>query len=229
LEKTYKMIIVLNLERASDRKELLIEQFDNLKMKFGEDYMFFPAYDGKDIINMSMQVPIVTGVGLGRKLEKAEIAIIMSHLAALRHAEVMKYKEVIILEDDVVLCEDWKVRINLLKEHINEDWEYIYLSGHSDYVDIPIVKDPIVIPAPMMVGAFSYMVKPSAIPKLIKYGMQIVTTYDDMITLKIKSGKLKGYVYLPFMTYHNAKTSYIWGETSQNHSSKARFKNNIND
>lgn len=226
------MIIVLNLERAPDRKDLLKEQFNKLKMTEGEDYIFWPGFDGNHILNASIQVPIVTGVGLGRKLEKAEIAIIMTHLSALKHAQVMGYKEVIILEDDVVLCEDWKHRINLIHGYA-EDWEYIYLSGHSDYVELPkgdsLPKMPVLIPAPMMVGAFSYMVHPDALPKLIKYCSQIVTTFDDMITLKIKAGKLKGFVYMPFMTYHNAKTSYIWGVTSQNHSSKERFKNNIND
>ena len=222
------MLIILNLERALDRKELITYQLKELDL----DYIIFPAFDGKDIINTSIQVPIVTGAGLGRKLEKAEIAIIMSHMAALKHAQIMGYEEVIILEDDVVLCEDFRHRINLVHGYAKDDWEYIYLSGHSDYVDIPTsntIKMPVLLPAPMMVGAFSYMVKPSAIPKLLRYASQMVTTYDDMITLKIKSGKLNGYIYLPFLTYHDAKESYIWGETSQQHSSKSRFKNKIND
>ncbi len=219
-------IIVLNLERTPDRKLSLEKQFE--KIGLGSDhYTFFPAFDGKNITNRSFSVPIVKGVGVGRKLSNAEISIIASHIGALKHAQIMSYEEVIILEDDVVLCEDWEIRLQILKTSLPSDWEYVYLAGHSDYVKIPMYEEPTILHAPKMVGAFSYMVNQKGIEKLIKYCGEFVTTYDDMITHKIESRRLKAYLYLPFMIYHEAGYSENWGINSPPHTSLKYFKNKL--
>jgi len=202
--------IILNLDRSSNRKKLLIDQFNNIGLT---DYTFWPAFDGKDIINGNVNVRITKGYGNGRSLEKTEIAIIMSHISALKHAQVMGYDNVIILEDDVVVCDDWDNRLNILLKSLPTDWEYVYLAGHSDYVTIPKYDKPTIMKAPQMIGAFSYMVNKKGIAKLIKYCGELITTYDDMIMHKISENKLKAYLYLPFMTFHNAIDSLVWDET----------------
>jgi GR25 family glycosyltransferase involved in LPS biosynthesis len=224
-------IIVLNLKRSEDRKKILEEQFKKLGL---DNYTFFPAFDGKDNINMSFSVPILKGSGMGRKLERSEIAVIMSHLGALKHAQIMGYDNIVILEDDVVLCEDWIKRFDQLMKICPENCEYIYLSGHSDYIKIPMYDKPTLIEAPQMIGAFSYWTNKIGIEKLIKYCGEFITTYDDMIMHKIFSKKLIGYTYIPFMTYHAGKESLIWDKTpghlshSNNmHSSYNYFKNKI--
>ena len=217
-------IIVLNLERNPVRKKALQDQFEKIGLT---DYTFFPAFDGKNIINMSFTVPIIKGVGMGRKLSLPEISIIMSHIGALKHAQINEYEDVVILEDDVVLCEDWEKRLKILKNSLPKDWEYVYLAGHSDYVKIPKYEKPTIMNAPKMVGAFSYLVNQAGIEKLIKYCGEFVTTYDDMITHKIESKKLKAYLYLPFMTYHEAGYSENWGINTPPHTSLKYFKNKI--
>ena len=177
---------------------------------------------------MSYSVPIIKGVGIGRKLSIAEISIITSHIAALKYAQIMGFDNVVILEDDVVICEDWEERLKTLIQTLPEDWEYCYLAGHSDYVKIPMHDNPTIISAPKMVGAFSYLVNRAGISKLIKYCGEYVTTYDDMITHKIESKKLSGYLYLPFMTYHVMSMSENWeNHFSGKHSSEIYFKNKI--
>ncbi len=220
-------IIVLNLERSTDRKKLIEEQFAKLNLLETFDYSFFPCFDGKNIINMSLSVPILKGAGIGRKLRNAEISIILSHLSALKYAQVMEYKNVVIIEDDIVLCEDWSKRLDTLMKLLPEDWEYVYLSGHSDYVKFDVIEQPIVLKAPQMIGAFCYLVNKKGIEKLIKYCGELVTTYDDMIMHKISAGKLNGYVYFPFMCYHSDNMSTLWEEMSLNHDSKKFFKNKI--
>lgn len=220
-------IIILNLKRSAERKQLLVDQFKKIGLTDGLNYTFWPAFDGNDIINMRMSAPIIKGVGIGRNLEKSELSIIMSHVSALKHAQVMKYKNVVILEDDVMICEDWEDRLNILEGLLPETWEYVYLSGHSDYTVIPMSKTPKIISAPTMVGAFSYLVNKKGIEKIAKFATNFITTYDDMIMHKVQGGKLEGYLYLPFMTCHVAKESYIWGVTSQDHSSRKYFKNKL--
>jgi len=104
-------IIVINLERAVDRREQLEKQFKELDVS---DYTFYPAFDSANVRNSFFKVPIMKGVGIGRSLSATELSIIMSHVSALKFAKVMGYDNVVILEDDVVICEDWKWRIYIL-------------------------------------------------------------------------------------------------------------------
>ena len=228
-------IIVLNLERAPNRKDNLKKQFENLRMDENLHYYFMPAYDGRYLSNLTLNANIGMGYGSGRLFQKAELAIIMTHIAAIKFAQVMEFEDVIIIEDDVILCEDWYERLDILKEKVPENWEYIYLSGHSDYVKFHKYEQPTVIPAPKMVGAFSYMVKKSAYSKIAKYATSFMTTFDDMMMYMIDQKRLNGYAYFPFMSFHNANDSFVWdGETpghlahnNNMHSSYTYFKNKI--
>jgi len=219
-------IVVLNLQRSTERKQLLDQQFKKLELS---NYFFFPAFDGKNIINISFSASIIKGTGIGRNLQHGEISIIMSHIGALKFAQTMNFENVIILEDDVVLCEDWKERIKWLFENLPKDWEYTYLAGHSDYVKLPYYENPTLIKAPQMIGAFSYLVNKSGMQKLIDFCGEFTTTYDDMIMHKIKNGKLQGYYLVPYMTYHADSMSTLWSIPSLNHPSKKYFKNKLTD
>jgi len=231
MDKNIIPIFVLNLDRAADRKEEMISQFQKLEIK---NYFFVPAYDGRYMTNLTLNANIGMGYGSGRQFQKGELGIIMTHLAIIKIAQMMNYEEIIVLEDDVILCEDWEERIKVLYKKLPKDWDYVYLSGHSDYVKFKRYEDPIIIPSPKMVGAFSYMVNKSAYKKISNYCTSFMTTFDDMIMHMIDQKKLKSYTYFPFMTFHNANGSYVWGtkpghisHSNNMHSSYKYFKNKI--
>jgi len=226
-------IAILNLERAENRKKLMQDQFEKIGI---DNYFFFPAFDGKHIINFSMHGHITYGSGTGRKFNPAEIAITNGHMSVIKHAQVMNYDQIIVLEDDVVICEDWEKRIDWIVKNVPSDWDYIYLAGHSDYTTIPMSDELKIIPAPKMVGAFSYIVNKTAYSKITKFCSSYLTTYDDMIMhMCITTNKMKGYLALPFLSFHNANESLIWEEDpskyikneGQQHSSVKYFRNNI--
>ena len=225
-------IIVLNLSRAESRKNNLIDQF---KERDIINYHFLPAFDGRYITNLTMTANIGEGYGTGRKFQKAELGIIMSHLAAIKYAKMMNLEDIIILEDDVVLCNDWNERIEILKKSLPESWEHVYLSGHSDYVKFKKYESPTIIRSPKMVGAFAYLVKKSAYDKIINYCSSFMTTFDDMVMHMIDKKQLISYAYFPFVSFHNADESFVWnGETpghlahkNNMHSSYSYFKTNL--
>lgn len=217
-------IIILNLERSTERKKILEDQFIKIGLN---NYTFWPGFDASYIKNIRFNAPIIKGVGIGRDLSQAEICIIMTQISALKHAQVMKYENVVILEDDVIICEDWENRIIKLLKSLPKDWEHVYLAGKSNYVRIPMYEIPTIINAPKMEGAFSYVVNKNSISKIIKYCNEIITTYDDMIMHKIESNKLKSYLYLPFMTYHSPGKSTNWGTNIEEHTSKNYFRSKI--
>jgi len=225
-------IFILNLDRATKRKENLISQFEKRNIS---DYLFLPAFDARYMTNLTISANIGIGYGMGRKFQKAELGIIMSHLSALKYAKMMQWENVVIIEDDVVLCEDWNERIVTLLKYLPGDWEHVYLSGHSDYVKFKKYETPTIIPAPAMVGAFTYMVNKSAYDKIINYCMSFMTTFDDMIMHMINQQKLKSFAYFPFMSFHNANESFVWDKTpghlthnNNMHSSYSYFKSKVN-
>jgi len=213
----------------------MTNQFERLNFVENQDFFFLPVYDGVYITNFSFNANIAMGYGTGRKFQKAEIAIIMSQIAAIKFAQMMKFESVIILEDDVVLCEDWLERLDILHKLLPEDWEHVYLSGHSDYVKFKVYDKPTLIEAPKMVGAFSYMVHNKAYSKVARFTSSLLTTFDDMVMHMVEQKKLKSCAYFPFMTYHNANDSTVWDGTTPGHlahndnihSSYTYFKNKI--
>jgi GR25 family glycosyltransferase involved in LPS biosynthesis len=217
-------IILLNLERAEERKQKIISQFSELGI---EDYFVFPALDGKDIKNQSLSCGIIQGYGLGRKLSYGELCITLSHISILKFAQIMNFDKIIILEDDIVLCKDWVARINKLIDILPDDWEHVYLSGHSDYVKLPKLDKINLSPSPKIIGTWSYMVNKTAYSKMIKYLMGLYTTTDDMIMHMIEIGKLKSYTYLPFVTYVADSFSDNFNSMTTNHPSIKYFNENI--
>jgi GR25 family glycosyltransferase involved in LPS biosynthesis len=224
-------VVVLNLERESERKNNMIEQFVHAQIK---DYYFLPAYDGRYMTNLTLNANIGLGYGMGRQFQKGELGIIMSQIGALKFAQMMGWEEVIVLEDDVVLCEDWLERLTILKSNLPENWEHVYLSAHSDYVKFKVHQYPTLIKSPQAVGAFSYMVNKTAYSKLIKFATSFITTFDDMVMHMVSQGKLNSYMYFPFMTYHNANNSTVWSEKpghiaheNSMHSSYKFYKNKL--
>jgi GR25 family glycosyltransferase involved in LPS biosynthesis len=209
MKNTEIPIFVLNLNRATERKKEMIDQFHSLGIS---NYFFMPAYDGS-YIRSNLNANISKGYGLGRSFQKAELAIIMTHISIYKYADMMGLDKIIILEDDVILCNDWDSRLETLNQMLETNWDFVYLSGHSDYVKFKVYEKPTLIPAPKMVGAFSYMVNHSAFRKLASYASSFTTTIDDMIMHMILEGHLKAQAFFPFMTFHNANNSYVWSET----------------
>ncbi len=215
------LIIVLNLSRNSEKRDFLEQQFKYLNI---ENYIFFPGIDSNYITN-EILIKIAVGYGLGRSLTKTELAIIMGHINILSFALASNLNNIIILEDDVVLCDDFCQRIENILNELPDKWEYVYLSGHSDYVKFPIAAQQKIERAPLMVGAFSYMVNKCAYQKIINFCLSLMTTYDDLIMQMNSLKRLNAFVVFPFLSYirdtysENGKTMTI------NHSSKQYFKN----
>jgi len=216
-------IIVLNLLRNQEKKNLIESQFIKLGLK---DYLFFPAIDARNITN-NIDVKIGVGYGFGRSLTKTEIAIILSHISIINYANVNNLDNIIILEDDVVLCEDFTKRVESILSRVPDVWDYIYLSGHSDYIVLPVEETEKVFKSPKMVGAFSYMVNKRAYQKIIDFCLSFMTTYDDLIMQMSTLNRLNCFSVLPFLTYIRDYYSENSQGITKNHPSIKYFRNKL--
>jgi GR25 family glycosyltransferase involved in LPS biosynthesis len=100
----FDKVVVINLDRRTDRMERLGAQLDEL----GIEYERFSAVDGKELgID-----PIVAGT--------------MSHVAVMK-----KYpqKHILILEDDALFVDNFQERFDEVMPTLPRDWDVLYLGA----------------------------------------------------------------------------------------------------
>ena len=100
----FDKVIVINLDRRTDRMEKLAPQLEKLNIQ----YERFSAVDGKQLgIN-----PIVAGL--------------QSHLQAMKQIAGQK---VLILEDDAQFVDDFNEKFEKVTQTLPEDWDIFYLGA----------------------------------------------------------------------------------------------------
>jgi len=143
----------------------------------------------------------------------------------------MDWEHVIIIEDDVVLAEDFGRRIKLLFKMLPKDWEHVYLSGfpRNSREHDPLIKMLHIEPSGIIDCIPITMIRNTAYDKIISYLGRFETTADDSIISMIFNHKnLKSYTYFPFVGYVDDEYTYIWNhELEREHKSKKYFKNKI--
>ena len=103
----FDKVVVVNLDRRTDRMEKLGAQLDELGIK----YERFSALDGKEL---GIQ-PLIAGT--------------RSHVAVW---EKYKWQKVLVLEDDALFCEDFNEKFAEVIETLPTDWDIFYLGALVD-------------------------------------------------------------------------------------------------
>lgn len=223
-------VIVINLKRATERKEMMEKQ---LQVN-GIVPAFYPAIDGNQIANPGMDLKVMAPNYMsGNKINKNEVACLFSHIGALTLAKLSGFDYIIIMEDDIVLCDDFKTRLADLFKRLPKGpngWEHVFLSAKT-YGANPLITPSLVPTRSRVSGAYAYMVHSRAYDKLIERLSKFDTVTDDIIERFILHEKgLKSFVYHPFFAYPKTDTSYIRKVESGHlldHESKKHFKRNL--
>ena len=107
-------IYCINLDKRLDRWERCknIFQLNNIEVER------FSAVDG---LNLDLT---------NKKLLPGEIGVIRSNFGVIKKAKENNYKNVLIFEDDVELCEDFNLNFSNYIKQIPNHWSFIYLGGN---------------------------------------------------------------------------------------------------
>ena len=231
--------IIVSLTRAIDRTKIMHDQIKKLKLK---NIFFYSCFDGNNLTNDTYSIKINMKNGYcyrrGEDLSPRDIGCSISHLGALSMAKAMNWEHVVIIEDDVILAEDYEKRLDYLFKILPKDWEHVYLSGDPHFdasttdIQKKMYKDFIqVIPTVYTNCTFAYMVKNTAYDKLIKKLTALEATTDDIMNNFIFTDKkLISYTYFPFVAMGNPDlTSNIYPglKPMDNHPSVVYFKNKM--
>lgn len=221
-------IVVISLERAKERREKIKSQLSALNI----DAVIMDAVDGQNLSDLekTRKITLEGGYRQGEFFKPGEIACTMSHIKALQYAQFKNWPYLIVLEDDVVLAEDFEKRIKFLFRIIPPDWEHIYISGipRLGFAPPPMLNFANVVPTIFTECTHSMIIRNEAYQKVISYLSKFETTTDDSYNQIIKIGGLKSYTYYPFVTYAYDEFTYIWDQKiSREHKSKQYFKNKL--
>ena len=126
LNDFFDNIFIINLKRRPDR----LDKIKTKMHKYNIKYEIIEAIDGKDstIINM------FNNLNKNSKLNNSgELGCIMSHIKAISLAIERNYKNILILEDDILIHKNidsmlWKINT------IPANWELLYLGCSQSYL-----------------------------------------------------------------------------------------------
>ena len=220
-------IIVVSLARAKDRRERMKKQLEDLEL----GGIIIDAVDGQELSEeeKNKRLHLQGGYRYGELFQPGELGCTMSHINALKLAREKNWEHLIVLEDDIILAEDFKKRVKLLFSIVQNDWEHIYLSGtiRSPWHN-PNLNFPNTVPSINTECTHSMIIRDSAYNKVIDYLSLFETTTDDSYNQMIKTGSLRSYTYYPFVTYAADDFTYIWDHSlDREHPSKKFFKNKL--
>jgi len=219
-------IIIINLETSRLRKEILENKFKELNIT---NYTFLPAFNGKNAnITRNIEINknfIYDWVPQQDKLMPGEIGNIISHFIAVCYAKMKKLNQVIILEDDIEICDDFVERYNLMMKEIPKNWNHIYLGAIANKLGDKISKY-IYKSLPYM-GTHSYIIRKAIYNDLIRKLSRMYGQTDFIMSEMIRTNKLNSYSFIPFFTYQNNKFSEVRNENINYSDSIIFYKKNI--
>lgn len=115
LNDFFDKIYCINLDRRTDRWENCEKQFK----KYGLNVERFAAVNGNDLIPKG-----VNGLMAG------EVGVIRSNYNVIKDAKNNGYKNIIIFEDDVELCDDFINKFTEFFSKVPKDWGFLYMGGN---------------------------------------------------------------------------------------------------
>lgn len=188
-------IFCLTLKDTPKRREYAEYHFK----QFGLDVEFFEGINGKKF-GLKTTIPYKDDNPDGDDyfIKQGRIGCLLSHYMLWQTLWHLHHEEILILEDDAFLCENFHERFLEFKKQLPDDWQYVFV-GHcclppEDY-QLKVTNNIITTThAPMCTHA--YMIKKSSIPILLDTNHSAWAAVDIQIqkkTLKI----LKHYVFMP--------------------------------
>ena len=119
LNEYFDKIYYINLERRKDRNEECIEELK----KYNIIAERFEAVDGNTLVDNNWRHSM------------GNLGCVNSHLNLIIKAKENNYKNVLILEDDVVFNIDMEENFKKYYKQLPDNWDILYLSGNHNQHD----------------------------------------------------------------------------------------------
>ena len=193
-------IYFINLDKSKDRLDKMLEQSKDFDLNLTR----YPAIYGKDINRNKL----IKNKILHKKneLRNGELGVTLSHINIWKESLKNNNEYILVLEDDILFCDNFKNELNKYYKQIPEDWDIIYLGGSrmkgkkiSENI-LKLVYDKIPNAGTNM-GAYAMLLNKKSIKKLLSLMTPIITPIDLQIAQNNKD--LNMYYCNPRLVKHN--------------------------
>lgn len=204
----------INLDHRTDRKENVEKEF--LKNNITAER--FSALEDKDIVNFpDLKLSNVCRFprNHGTRIRTVgEWGCTLSHYSVLKKSldkqNMDSLSPIVIFEDDVRFCDDFKERLDYLGKNFKFDWDIFYFSVSADMKYCHKTDVKYIYKIDSTVCAHAYMINPKSIAKLIElteYFAKKTCIIDEIYDFLIPH--LNVYSFLPGMVAQNGITGNI--------------------
>jgi mannosyltransferase OCH1-like enzyme len=191
----------LNLDSRTDRKLEMESQL----VKTKHNIIRYSAFDGKLLDKSNEFKETINNFG------KYQYATYLSHLGMLKTARDNKWDKVIILEDDIQICDEFDDRLNLALEMLPNDFDIFYLGVNEQKNTKFTRQNDWLWLVKETYGCFGMIINGNKLNSIIEIIESEKIAVDHIIKNKIQP-KNNCYVFLPFMVYVKDNFSDIWGK-----------------
>jgi glycerol-3-phosphate cytidylyltransferase len=188
VNKYFDKVYCINLAKREKKWESVKKRFDERDIIVDR----FDAIDGKILLDQN-------------GLTKNELGCISSHLTVIQDANNKGYNKILIFEDDVHFSNDFKTRIQLIK---NLDWKLLYLGG-SQYKWDGIDISENFYPSNNTLGTFAYAVDSEIYEDLISAFSKKTAPADALLASVQEKNKGKCFTIYPNIVIADVTTSDI--------------------
>jgi glycosyltransferase involved in cell wall biosynthesis len=216
INRTFDKVYCLNLNRRIDRWESMQEKLKSLGIKAKR----FEAIDGDEI-----DAEILSKYSIN----KYAVGCIFSHYEIIKDAKLKKYKNILIIEDDVLFSDNFLEEFERKMKMLNS-WKMIYL-GCSQYDwDVDIIDG--FYNSKNSLGTFAYAIDRSLYDEILDTDNIRDTPIDNILSIIQNKHYGECYNFFPNIIIADVSESDIrGGRVMINHSKKMRweidkFKNN---
>jgi GR25 family glycosyltransferase involved in LPS biosynthesis len=189
----------LNLDKRPDRKN----KMENQIVKLPYEISRFPAIDGDRISSPENFKSTI------KNSESKQYATYLSHYEMIKYARDNNWNHLLILEDDVTLCDDFQKRLEFFMDIVPDDWSIVYL-GFNEQPDTKLFKiNEFVYKVENVLGCFGMIINENYYDELIEIIENNLMPIDNLISTFVQI-KQSCYSFIPFFLYVNDDYSDIW-------------------
>jgi GR25 family glycosyltransferase involved in LPS biosynthesis len=208
----FDKIFVLNLERRPDRLVKVSEKLNQI----GIEFEIFKAIDGNDLEFDNSN--FVQGKGLIEN--KYALACLRSHKSIIALAKERGYKKILILEDDVLLANNFNIHFQKLRNL--KDWKLIYLGGSQYNWKLDHIEDFYL--SKNTLGTFAYSIDESIYDEVIELFNNEDKSVDNILSDIQQKNYGECFTFYPNICKADVSESEIRGcRDNAEHSKKMRW------